>query len=388
MTIDPANLSGPAGNIVERAKGILINPPAEWEKIETEAAEPQQLYLTYALPLIVLSALCALVGAVVFGYSAFGVTYKPSLVNAIVESVLQVGLQLGGMFLIAFVTNALAPHFGAQQNMGQAHKLAVYGMTAAFLAGVFALFPPLRPLAIVGLYSLYLIYVGLPRLMKGPEDKRIGYFLSIIGICIVVALVISAVLGGVRSSLGGLGGTTYQVGQQQSPEAVTMPNGASVDVASLEQQVAALQNASSTPAIDPARLQRFLPRTLAGGFTQSSSSTATAMSAAHAEATYENGDQRIDLTISHLGGLGAVAALAQAADMQQSNTSADGFTRTSTIDGRTIIEDVSASRGTASYAVFGDGVAIAAEGSGGVSLDQVRAIVDTINVARVEGQFD
>ena len=28
---------------------------------------------------------------------------------------------------------------------------------------------------VVGLYSFYLLYLGLPRLMRSPEDQSIGY---------------------------------------------------------------------------------------------------------------------------------------------------------------------------------------------------------------------
>jgi hypothetical protein len=39
-----------------------------------------------------------------------------------------------------------------------AMKLAVYSPTAAWLAGVFAILPPLAILGILGLYSLYIFW--------------------------------------------------------------------------------------------------------------------------------------------------------------------------------------------------------------------------------------
>jgi len=391
MTIDPANLGSGNAALIERVKGILTKPQAEWDKIEPEPAEVQPLYLRYALPLAILSAACILIGGVVFGHTVLGVHYRVPLVNGIVEAVLQVALQLAGVFVLAYVANALAPSFGGQQNIGQAHKLAVYGATASLLSGVFGIFPPLGALGLLlSLYSLVLLYLGLPKLMKGPEDKRIAYFISIIAVCIVVWLVIGAVMGAVRMSMGGLGGG-YQFGQQQTEQveaSVRLPGGGTLNVDELEAQAAALQTASTTEAIDPARLERLLPQTLPGGFRRSASTTATAMGAANAEGVYENGEQRIEVTLTHMGGLGAITNIAQAANVQHSNTSTDGFTRTNVLDGRTIVEDVSTSRGAASYAVFGNGVAITAEGSGGVSLDQVRGAVEMLNIARLESQFD
>ncbi len=189
-------------NIVERAKNILLQPQTEWDRIAGEPADVNKIYTGYVLPLVALSAICAFVGMSVFGILGFRIGLVPGLVGL----VLQVVLGVAGVFILAFITNALAPSFGSQQDMGQAHKLAAYGSTAGFLAGVFAIFPPLGILGIVGLYSLALMYIGLPRLMKTPEDKRIGYIITIILAAIVVWIVIGAVMGAVR---GGFGGNPY-----------------------------------------------------------------------------------------------------------------------------------------------------------------------------------
>lgn len=394
MTIDPANAGG--AGLVDRVKNIIMTPQAEWDRIEPEPADVNKLYMGYALPLIALAAVCGLIGAVLFGYGAFGFHYRVALIPAVIGAAIQVALGLAGVFLLAFITNALAPTFGSQQNIGQAHKLAVYGSTASFLAGVFAIFPPIAMLGIVGLYSLVLIYIGLPRLMKTPEDKRLPYFLTIIVIAIVAWFIIGAVLGSVRMAVGGMGAGMgqFSFGQQQQQASngtqdqgtITLPGGGTIDVAALEKQAQAYQDGA--PAIDPARLERYTPQSLPGGFQLTSKSTSSAMGAAVVEAVYENGDRRIELTLTHMGAMGAIASFAQAANVQESRSSADGFTRTNTVDGRVYNEEVSTSGGRAKYAVVGHGVAISAEGSGGVDLDQVRAAVETIGITRLEGEFD
>jgi hypothetical protein len=180
----------------------LLTPQAEWEKIAGEPADVNKIYVGYVAPLVVLSAVCAFIGMFLFGIMGFRIGLVPGLVGLI----LQVVLGVAGVFILAFITNALAPSFGSQQDMGQAHKLSAYGSTAGLLAGVFSIFPPLAILGIVGLYSLALIYMGLPRLMKTPEDKRVGYIVTIILVAIVVWIVIGAIMGAVR---GGFGGNPY-----------------------------------------------------------------------------------------------------------------------------------------------------------------------------------
>jgi hypothetical protein len=201
MTIDPTNAGG--AGLIDRAKNIILTPAAEFERIDAETPQVQQIYTGYVLPLAALAAICGLIGGSLIGYSAFGVAYKVPIVAGLVGAILRVIMGLVGVYVMALITNALAPSFGSQSNIGKAHQLAAYGSTAGLLAGVFAIIPALAILGIVGLYSFYLWYVGLGKLMKTPDDKRIVYLLVVVVIAIVVYLVIGAVVGAVQMSMMG-----------------------------------------------------------------------------------------------------------------------------------------------------------------------------------------
>jgi hypothetical protein len=60
------------------------------------------------------------------------------------------------------------------------------------VAGVADIIPGLGGLIALagGIYSLYTLYLGLPKLMKCPPDKTVGYFV----VSIVVAIVVYAVI--------------------------------------------------------------------------------------------------------------------------------------------------------------------------------------------------
>src|SRR3546814_8308964 len=86
-----------------------------------------------------------------------------------------------GVWVLAWIINALAPTFEATRNPVQAMKVAAYSATAAWVAGVFQIVPSLGWIgAILGLYSLYLLYLGLPILMKAPAAKAMAYTLATI----------------------------------------------------------------------------------------------------------------------------------------------------------------------------------------------------------------
>ncbi|HEX8902530.1 Yip1 family protein [Vitreimonas sp.] len=200
MTIDPTNAG--ANGLVDRAKNILLTPKAEWEKIAAEPFDLQKLYTGYVVPLAALAAVCGFIGMSLVGMSAFGISYRVPIVTGIVQAVVQIALSTAMVYVMALVTNALAPNFGSQQDVERAHKLAAYGCTAGFLAGVFAILPPLALLWLVGLYSLYLIYVGLPVMMKTPQDKVIGYVVVIVLVTIVIGVVVNLVLGTILNAVG------------------------------------------------------------------------------------------------------------------------------------------------------------------------------------------
>jgi len=52
--------------------------------------------------------------------------------------------------------------------------------------------------ALAGIYGLYLLYIGMPKLKKTPVDKHAGYFivslLVMIGVYIILGLIMSRIL--------------------------------------------------------------------------------------------------------------------------------------------------------------------------------------------------
>lgn len=376
-----------SAGLINRAKNILLQPRAEWDRIAIETADVGKLYLGYALPLAALSALCSAIGGAVFGYSAFGVVYRIDPVTAVVTAVVQVAVSLIGVFVIAIITNALAPTFGSTQDQGQAHKLSVYSFTAAFLAGIFSIIPALAILGIVGLYSFVLLYLGLPRLMKTPEDKRVGYFVSLIVVGLVVFFILGAVTAQLRMAMGGMnfGGPGQLGAMSQSANAdasIELPGGGSVNVGEIERMGEAF--ATGTP-VDPQRLQALLPQSLPGGFqrTSLSSSSAGALGAG-AEGVYQRGDAQISVNVLHSAAVGVMAAAPCASGGQMSREDEDGYSRMDSVEGRCVTEELSRVNDTVEFGIVGrSGASVSAHGSG-VSMDEARAAVNAVGVEAVE----
>jgi hypothetical protein len=95
--------------------------------------------------------------------------------------------------VVALIIDALAPTFGAQKNFPNALKLAVYSYTPGWVAGIFLLIPGLSFLTVLGLYGLYLLWLGLPPLMRSPPEKALGYAAAVVVCAIILAIVLGAI---------------------------------------------------------------------------------------------------------------------------------------------------------------------------------------------------
>lgn len=167
--------STPPRNIIERITGILIRPKSEWGVIESEASTVQSIYVPYVVLLAAIGPIASIIGQQVIGWNYGGIHITLPIGYTVTFAILTYALQLAGVYVCALIIDALAPTFKGTKNFLNAFKVAAYSFTAAWLAGIFNIIPQLAFLAIVGLYSFYLLYLGLPRLMKTPDDQSVGY---------------------------------------------------------------------------------------------------------------------------------------------------------------------------------------------------------------------
>jgi hypothetical protein len=147
------------------------------------------------VPLAAIGPVAQFIGYSLFGVSVFGTTYRVPIVSGLTSAAVTYLLTLVGTYILALIIDALAPTFSGRPNQLQALKVAAYSSTAAWVAGVFALIPGLRVLTILGLYSVYLLYLGLPKLMKTPRDRALLYT----GVVIIAAIVLFMVTGIIAS---------------------------------------------------------------------------------------------------------------------------------------------------------------------------------------------
>lgn len=181
-------------DIVQRVKDILLTPKQAWPAIEAESADTASLYKNYIAILAVIPAVAGFIGMSVVGLGMMGVTIRVPFVNGLAQMIAGYVLSLAMVFVVALIVDALAPGFGGQKSQINALKLVAYGSTAGMVGGIFSLIPALSVLGLVAsLYSIYLIYLGLPVLMKCPAEKALVYTVVILVCAIVAGMIVGAV---------------------------------------------------------------------------------------------------------------------------------------------------------------------------------------------------
>lgn len=181
-------------DLLGRIKGILLSPRSEWNVIETEPGDMGDLFKNYVAILAAIPAVCGFIGTALVGISLPGAgTVRVGIGPALVAALVGYALSFVMVYVLAQIINALAPRFGGRQDFASALKVAVYSNTPGWLVGVFMLVPALGFLGILALYGLYLVWTGLPILMKTPEDRSLGYTAAVVVIAIVIALVIGLI---------------------------------------------------------------------------------------------------------------------------------------------------------------------------------------------------
>lgn len=373
------DLSG-VGNksLVERAKAIILTPKDEWPKILVEPKDQGEILKGYVLPLAAIGPVASFIGGQVFGYGAFGFSYRPGLVAALGTAIVTYVISIVAVYVMMLIVDFLAPKFDGASNRTNAFKLVAYSYTASWLAGIFGLIPSLAFFGLLGLYSLYLLYTGATPLMKVPQDKAVGFT----AVAVVCALLLAIVVAPITALVTGLFAAPAMMAASDTDSGtVTIPGVGSIDVDKAEQFSKQMEDTANgkNPPVEAAKMQELLPAAI-GSFQRTGVQTmAMGQMGSTAEGTYASGDKTFTLRVADMSALGALAGLGAAIGVEQSREDANGYERTQTVDGQ--MQTESWNNGSSS-GKFGRMVAnrfmIEAEGSAD-SIDQLKAAVASVD---------
>jgi hypothetical protein len=175
-------------NVARRARAILADPVREWAAIESEPGDPAYVLSRYVTVLALVPAVFSFIGACIVGVILpnAGLVRAP-LFNGLFGAILGYVLSCAIVLILGILINLVAPLFGGRRDFDSAFKLAVYSFTPAWLAGIFLVLPGLQFLTLTGLYGAYILWLGLPLLIKSPGRQSLAFTVLIVACAFALA---------------------------------------------------------------------------------------------------------------------------------------------------------------------------------------------------------
>jgi len=209
--------------LFDRVKAILLNPKEEWEVIEAENAPHTKVFIGYLLILALIPA-----AALFFNYwwnwhSAITEATQKVIDAAVDSKSLQDQLEdtlktikdnnpfnavfgiidaltmfvtiVGGAYVSAAIINAFSDQFNVTKDFNRTFSLVAYSYTPLCIAGLLYAYPPLASIApYIGLYGLYLLYIGIKPLINPLAEKLTGYFIMALIVILAAYIVIPKIV--------------------------------------------------------------------------------------------------------------------------------------------------------------------------------------------------
>ncbi|MEO8102590.1 MAG: YIP1 family protein [Betaproteobacteria bacterium] len=186
--------------ILNRIKGMMLNPQAEWENVAREMPGATEMLRNVLLPLSLLAPAATVVGILVFDtrwHAQYGYSMLPDRAPFI--ALATCAFEIISVYLLAGVFYVLARSERQSPDFLVALRVALFGSIPVLLSGAMLFIPVNIVFSLVAImYSFYLYYLGAARLIGiRPADATM-----FVGVAMVCMMVLSSLLGGLAAALG------------------------------------------------------------------------------------------------------------------------------------------------------------------------------------------
>lgn len=187
--------------------GMFTHPHEEWDTIHKEHSSPAKLSI-YIFLLALIGPICAYISTTQSGWQvgSDGQLVFLSESSALTLSVLTYISMVVGVFFLGIMIDWMSKNYGSGHDEMAANGIALmaYSCTPLFVVGLVSLYPDpwvnvTAYLAATG-YAAYLMYDGLPRVLKIHEDQAfffVGAIMTIAMVYMVTTMIATVIIWGV-----------------------------------------------------------------------------------------------------------------------------------------------------------------------------------------------
>lgn len=170
--------------LVQSTVEIILNPANAWEIIESRKESVGYLLWNLFLPLILLAAVSALLGSLLFTNP--GLTKAYSVIAGVRYLLMFLLVLLGTTLIFTEITNL----FHAGRDFNISFKIIAYSLVPFLLCQVLSLlFESLIFVNVLALFGLYICWTGIGKLINPPE-KQVPFLLISATLVFIILFII------------------------------------------------------------------------------------------------------------------------------------------------------------------------------------------------------
>ncbi|GCB34886.1 membrane protein [Bacteroides faecalis] len=157
------------------AMKLISSPVKAWEGIFMEK-DRRKVFITFVYPMIGLCGLSVFIGSLLTNGWGGPQSFQIAMTNCCAVAV----ALFGGYFLAAYAINEMGIRmFGLSANLSLAQQFAGYALVVPFLLQIVTgLLPDFRIIAwLLQFYIVYVVWEGVPIMMRVEEKQRLKYTL-------------------------------------------------------------------------------------------------------------------------------------------------------------------------------------------------------------------
>ena len=177
------------------AFGLMVQPSVQWKKVADLPEPTMKTMVLYPCLMALLPAIAWYYGTTVIGWTVGdGDAIKLTQNSALVIILLFYFAMVGAVAVIGYFIHWMSHTYGAESNLAKGIVIAGFTATPMFLAGAVGFYPILWLDMLIGVvavcWAVYLLYLGIPIVMRIPEERGFLFSSAVIAICLVMLICI------------------------------------------------------------------------------------------------------------------------------------------------------------------------------------------------------
>ncbi len=180
--------------MIHHAFGLIFQPRKQWRAIASQSDSQLARNLAYPIVLAIIPSVAWYYGTTQVGWSiGDGDTLKLTHESALGIAIALYGSVLAALGFIGYMVHWMSVTYGAQSSLVKGLALSGFTATPFFIAGVVGFYPHFTIDFLISFiaiaHGVYLLYTGIPIMMKVPEDRGFLFASAVLGVAMVMLMI-------------------------------------------------------------------------------------------------------------------------------------------------------------------------------------------------------